>query len=144
MSTVFERMDDSMSQEEQLSWLYQLIERELDKSDNEIDNDLIAECSDYLEELQADDQIISDAEILLRMEQIKQRVADEKARNIPSVTSVKKKTPRLFVKVFIPIAATFLAPLLTSSVAAAVNGTSIGKFLSDNLQIILGIPKGGT
>lgn len=134
----------STSREELVSWLYQLIEHELDKPDNEIDNDLIAECSDYLEELQADDQTISDAEILLRLEQIKKRVSLEKARDIPSGTPVKKKTPRLFFKVFIPIAATFLALILTLSVAAAVNGTSIGKFISDNLQIILEIPKGET
>ena len=134
----------SISREELISWLYQLIEHELDKPDNETDKDLIAECSDYLEELQADDQTISDAEILLRLEQIKKRVSLEKARDIPSGTPVKKKTPRLFFKVFIPIAATFLALILTLSVAAAVNGTSIGKFISDNLQIILGIPKGET
>lgn len=134
----------SMSQEELISWLYQLIEYELDKPDGETDHDLIAECSAYLEELQADEYPISNEEILSRLEQIKQRVAVEKATSKPMETPIKKKSRRRFFKIFIPIAATFLALILTLSVAASVNGTSIGKFISDNLPKILGINKGKT
>lgn len=122
----------SMSQEELISWLYQLIDHELDKPEEETDNALIAECSRYLDELQAGDLEMSDTEILARLEQIKKYGA------------IKKKTRHRFVKVFIPIAATFIMLFLTLSVAASINGTTLGQFISDNLQKISRMAKGET
>lgn len=120
----------SMSQEELISWLYQLIDHELDKPEEETDNALIAECSRYLDELQAGDLEMSDTEILARLEQVKKCGA------------IKKKTRHRFVKVFIPIAATFIMLFLTLSVAASINGTTLSQFISDNLQKISRMAKG--
>ena len=132
----------SMSQEELISWLYQLIDHELDKPEEETDNALIAECSFYLEELQDMENEFSEAEILSRLEEIKKQVVDEKTTIIPGSIPVKKKNHRLLFKVFIPIAAVFSALVLTLSAVATANGTTLGKFLSENYQKISRMSKG--
>lgn len=132
----------SMSREELVSLLYQVIEQELNKPDTETDQDLIAECSFYLEELQDMENEFSEAEILSRLEEIKKQVVDEKTTIIPGSIPVKKKNHRLLFKVFIPIAAVFSALVLTLSAVATANGTTLGKFLSENYQKISRMSKG--
>jgi len=66
-----------MSRDELIKWLYQLIDFELEKPEEETDQDLIMECSDYLEELQAGEDNLSPEEILSRLEKIKAQVARE-------------------------------------------------------------------
>lgn len=65
-----------MSQEKVTELLYKLIERELDRPENETDVDLIAECTDYLEELQTDDYL-SESEILSRLNKIRLQVSKD-------------------------------------------------------------------
>lgn len=66
-----------MSRDELIKWLYQLIDFELEKPEEETDQDLIMVCSDYLEELQAGEDNLSPEEILSRLEKIKAQVARE-------------------------------------------------------------------
>ena len=65
-----------MSQEKVTELLYKLIERELDRPENETDVDLIAECTDYLEELQTDDYL-SESEILFCLNKIRLQVSKD-------------------------------------------------------------------
>ena len=65
-----------MCQEKVTELLYKLIERELDRPDNETDVDLIAECADYLDELQTDDNL-SKSEILSRLKKIRLQMEKE-------------------------------------------------------------------
>ena len=66
-----------MCREELIEWLYQLIDCELEKSEDATDQDLVAECSDYLEELQAGEDNLSPEEIRFRLAQIKDQVMRE-------------------------------------------------------------------
>ena len=66
-----------MCREELIEWLYQLIDCELEKPEEETDQDLIMECSDYLEELQAGEDNLSPEEIRFRLERIKAQVVRE-------------------------------------------------------------------
>lgn len=133
----------SKRQEEQIKKLYQLIEYELDKPEAETDVDLIAECSEYLEELEAGKIDLSDAEILSRLEAIKAQVAEESSATTGEPSPKKKRRPT-FLKIWVPIAATFFALFLTVTVVAHANGTTLGKFLSENLKKISMLSKGGT
>ena len=65
-----------MCQEKVTELLYKLIERELDRPDNETDVDLIAECADYLDELQTEDNL-SKSEILSRLKKIRLQMEKE-------------------------------------------------------------------
>lgn len=133
----------SKRQKEQIKKLYQLIEYELDKPEAETDVDLIAECSEYLEELEAGKIDLSDAEILSRLEAIKAQVAEESSATTGEPSPKKKRRPT-FLKIWVPIAATFFALFLTVTVVAHANGTTLGKFLSENLKKISMLSKGGT
>lgn len=66
-----------MCREELIEWLYQLIDCELEKLEDATDQDLVAECSDYLEELQAGEDNLSPEEIRFRLAQIKDQVMRE-------------------------------------------------------------------
>ena len=66
-----------MCREELVEWLYKLIDCELEKPEDTTDQDLVAECSDYLEELQAGEDNLSPEEIRFRLAQIKDRVMRE-------------------------------------------------------------------
>ena len=138
------RMNTGSTKEELIEKLYQLIEYELNKPDAEADAGLIAECADYLEELQAGEVNLSDEEILSRLEAIQAPVAaksslsTEKTRRIPH----EKRRHPLFLKIFVPIAATFFALFLAITVVAYTNGTTLGNFLSENLKKISLLSKG--
>lgn len=140
------RMNTGSTKEELIEKLYQLIEYELNKPDAEADAGLIAECADYLEELQAGEVNLSDEEILSRLEAIQAQVAaepslsTEKPRRIPH----EKRRHPLFLKIFVPIAATFFALFLAITVVAYTNGTTLGNFLSENLKKISLLSKGGS
>ena len=66
-----------MCREELIEWLYQLIDCEFEKPEEETDQDLLMECSDYLEELQAGEDNLSPEEIRFRLERIKAQVVRE-------------------------------------------------------------------
>lgn len=67
-----------MREEALIEWLYRLLDCELGKPEEAADQDLIAECLDYLEELQTGDNILSPAEIQSRLAKIKTRVERER------------------------------------------------------------------
>ena len=85
----------SRNQEKLISQLYQLIEYELEQPDDEMDMDLISECADYLEELQAGENELSEEEILSRIKQIKQHAAPESSAFKPIHLDGKK---RIYIK----------------------------------------------
>lgn len=133
----------SKRQKELIEKLYQLIEYELNKPEAETDSDLIAECAEYLEELQAGEIEFSDEEILSRLEAIKAQVAAETSlpTSEPEKKSHEKKRPQ-FRMIFIPIAATFLALVLAVTIVGCENWTTLGKFLTMNLKRIASLSKG--
>ena len=45
------------TKEQQIEWLCQIIQKEADKPEDQIDYDLIKECSDFLDELTANDLV---------------------------------------------------------------------------------------
>ena len=134
----------STSREKLISYLYQLIELELEKPENKVDMDLIAECSAYLADLQEGQDELSDEEIQLQLQKIKAQVLVDNSVVLSKNKPIKKKFSHRLLKVFLPIAAAFLVLFLTLSVLASVNGTTIGEFISDNLQKISKLSKGET
>ena len=66
-----------MCKDELIKWLYQLIDCELEKPDDTTDQDLIMECADYLDELQAGEDDLSPEEIRFRLAKIKARTTTE-------------------------------------------------------------------
>ena len=133
----------SKRQKELIEKLYQLIEYELNKPEAETDSDLIAECAEYLEELQAGEIEFSDEEILSRLEAIKAQAAAETSlpTSEPEKKPHEKKRPQ-FRMIFFPIAATFLALVLAVTIVGCENWTTIGRFFSENFKKIATLSKG--
>ena len=81
----------SMSRQATISWLYQIILCELEKTGDESDNDLIADCTAYLDELQADENALTAEEIGERLATIRARVAENPSGIVVAkITSAEK------------------------------------------------------
>lgn len=60
------------TREQKIEWLCQIITNEIEKPDEQRDNDLIMECSEYLDELSDPELVVSDKDIAAGLEKIKQ------------------------------------------------------------------------
>ena len=68
------------AREQKIEWLCQIIENETEKSDKQRDDDLILECSEYLDELSDPELVVSDKDIAAGLDKIKQRLEKNKNR----------------------------------------------------------------
>lgn len=71
----------SNSNEKMISLLYQIIDSELAKPNKETDIDLIAECSDLVDELSNDTHYYTDEELDAKLKELRRRA--EKPNNQP-------------------------------------------------------------
>lgn len=139
----------SMSRQATISWLYQIILCELEKTGDESDNDLIAECTAYLDEMQADENALTAEEIGERLATIRARAAENPSgivfAQIPSAekASAGKKHRKRFFKVVGVAAAIMLVLFFTVSAVAYTKGyRSAWQFAYDNATWIRNIRKG--
>ena len=126
------------SSEQKIAWLCQIIKNETEKSSEEQDLDLIAECSEYMLELSKEDAIVS-------AEKKKQALAEVKSK-YPAVKKkrpVMTKKPKMLRKIVAILAAVILLTFSTLTVAAKVEGYSNAlDFVVANIQRILNMEQG--
>ena len=126
--------------EQKLAWLSQIIENEIEKSPEEQDLDLIAECTEYMQELCA-------GEMTVPTERKEQMLLEVKARMAQEVEEKKviARRPRVWLKVMSAAAAVLILMFSTLTVAAKVGGYSNAfEFLSINVEKFLNMKQGDT
>lgn len=132
----------SASKDELIEYLCQTIQSEVEKGE-EADCDLIRECSDWLDELTADEITFTPEELALRLEVIKSgKIINEVPRKkMRSNGSISK--PRIWSRVTILVASMILLSLL-SVTAMAINAgyDSVWVYISSNFKTILGMDCG--
>lgn len=132
----------SASKDELIEYLCQTIQSEVEKGEG-ADCDLIRECSDWLDELTADEIIFTPEELALRLEAIKSgkiinEVPSEKMRSNGSISK-----PRIWSRVTILVASMILLSLLSLTVMAIHAGyDSVWVYISSNFKTILGMDLG--
>lgn len=132
----------SASKDELIEYLCQTIQSEVEKGDG-ADCDLIRECSDWLDELTADEITFTPEELALRLEAIKSgkiinEVPSEKMRSNGSISK-----PRIWSRVTILVASMILLSLLSLTVMAIHAGyDSVWTFISSNFKTILEMDSG--
>lgn len=132
----------SASKDELIEYLCQTIQSEVEKGE-EADCDLIRECSDWLDELTADEIIFTPEELALRLEAIKSGkfINEVPSKKMRSNGSISK--PRIWSRVTILVASMILLSLL-SVTAMAINAgyDSVWVYISSNFKTILGMDLG--
>lgn len=132
----------SASKDELIEYLCQTIQSEVEKGEG-VDCDLIRECSDWLDELTADEITFTPEELALRLEAIKSgkiinEVPSEKMRSNGSISK-----PRIWSRVTILVASMILLSLLSLTVMAIHAGyDSVWVYISSNFKTILGMDLG--
>ncbi|MBQ7335573.1 MAG: hypothetical protein IJW92_03765 [Clostridia bacterium] len=126
------------SREQKIAWLCQIIKNEVEKPEDQRDLDLIAECSEYLEELSDEESEPSPEQIEKALQETKQKYST------PQITkpTVRKKT-KPFIK--LTIAATVAILVLLSSLTVAAKVTGCGnawEMVIENIQKILNMEVG--
>ena len=146
---VEDEIDRVKTKEEQIAWVCAMIEREAEKEDGEADEDLILECTAFLEELTSEKRAYTKEELEQKLQKIKKEASAEQ-NDFESILpcdgktlhkSHKKKRRALF-KVVAAIAATFLLSFATLSVAAISQGYTISEFITVNIEKIKGMCAG--
>lgn len=121
---------DNRSRKELIAWLTQIINNELNKSDNQIDMDLILECSDYLDELQKENNFYTERDIQAKIAIIKKEVENSTSDNKTARIIRNKHSFSLRKKIVLAIAAAFIVTLLAlTAVAHAQNYDSTWEFI---------------
>jgi len=132
----------SASKDELIEYLCQTIQSEVEKGEG-ADCDLIRECSDWLDELTADEITFTPEELALRLEAIKSgKIINEvPSKKMRSNGSISK--PRIWSRVTILVASMILLSLL-SVTAMAINAgcDSVWVYISSNFKTILGMDLG--
>lgn len=132
----------SASKDELIEYLCQTIQSEVEKGE-EADCDLIRECSDWLDELTADEIIFTPEELALRLEAIKSGkfINEVPSKKMRSNGSISK--PRIWSRVTILVASMILLSLLSLTVMAIHAGyDSVWVYISSNFKTILGMDCG--
>ena len=132
------RFDPTNASDDQIRmWLFAIIDAELEKSDDEIDEELIRECSDceaYLSHSNAD---ITDAEYAAGLAKIKEKAeALKKKSQNEKIIVFKPRKRKVARKALVIIAAVVATMILSVSVVAAFNGTNAWDFILDNIKRI--------
>ena len=132
----------SASKDELIKYLCQTIQSEVEKGEG-ADCDLIRECSDWLDELTADEITFTPEELALRLEAIKSgKIINEvPSKKMRSNGSIGK--PRIWSRVTILVASMILLSLLSLTVMAIHAGyDSVWVYISSNFKTILGMDCG--
>lgn len=135
----------SLTNDELISLLYKIIDTELEKPDDEADADLIAECSDFIEELNSDFPAFSDIEIDQKLKALYAKAKAEKAETLPLKESSQSlvSSPRWISKrklKWIGIVAASLITISTITIAATTDFFSKAwNYVTTNVQKIVGM-----
>ena len=131
------------TKEQQIAWLCQIIDREVEKPDDEIDHDLVMECSEFLNDLTFADKPYSDEEIEEKLKQVKgaSAEAEQKAQILSAPKTKKRSKP--WLKAVAALAATFTVFFATFSVVAKTQGYgSAWEYVITNARRIIGLDPG--
>lgn len=132
------RFDPTNASDDQIrAWLFAIIDAELEKNDDEIDEELIRECSDceaYLSHSNAD---ITNADYALGLAKIKEKAEalKEKSQN-EKIIEFKPRKKQVVRRTLIIFAAVVATMILSVGVVAAFNGTNAWDFILDNIKRI--------
>ena len=134
----------SNSNEKMISLLYQIIDSELAKPNKETDIDLIAECSDLVDELSNDTHYYTDEELDAKLKELRRRA--EKTNNQPkqvikAASCTHKEIKRKIKWIGIAVAVMIATSVITIS-AATGQLSKAWQYVSDNIQKILGLAPG--
>ena len=128
------------SAEEVRKWVYAIIDAELEKDPEEIDYDLLEQCAKLEAELPDMDFEISESEYAAGLERIKALVPMAEHKET-KVLKPKKKTKKS-IRIIAILAASLAVLLLSVTTGAAVQGKPVMQFISENIQVILGMNTG--
>lgn len=139
------RFDPTNASDDQIRlWLFAIIEAELEKDDAEIDQELIAECSDCEALLSHSNPEISQEEYALGLARIKEKAQATQAKGANVTIQAKPKKRRFMRVAGYFLAAALAVSILTVGVVAAFNGSAAWEFITTNIQQILGMKPGDT
>lgn len=143
------KMFDSISKEQQIAWLNEIIQKEIEKADDEVDADLILECTEFLAELTSDEILYTEQELEQKLQQIKEKASTDEQNSVEdlpqkdaTVFQNKPKKRRVILKVAAVLAATLVLFFATVSVVAISQGYSVSEFISMNIEKIKGMGAG--
>lgn len=128
-----------------ITWLIQIIDNELDRPDEQIDADLIAECSDFLDELQKEKAAFTERDIQQKIDVMR---TEAHAAAAGAKTAALPRAPRripLYKKILVAVAA---ALLIAASVLVAAahfrNSDPIWDFIEKHISQINRMSPGDT
>lgn len=138
---------ETATKEQQIAWVCQIIQKEVEKPDGEIDYDLIQECNEFLDELTANDIAYTPEDIEQRLQKQKEDMQASPAtvRNSQSHVSVFTRMRRFKTafRVALVSAVTLTVLLVSVSIVAYAQGyRSAWSFISTNIQKIVGMNPG--
>ena len=139
------KFDPANASDDQIRlWLFAIIEAELEKDDAEIDQELIAECSDCEALLSHSNPEISQEEYALGLARIKEKAQAAQAKGANVTIQAKPKKRRFMRVAGYFLAAALAVSILTVGVVAAFNGSAAWEFITTHIQQILGMESGDT
>ena len=143
MRTEKSKGNETMTKEQQIAWLQQIIEYEIGRPAEEMDCDLIKECTAFLGELTCADRPFTDEEIEEKLRNLKGE--REQAKPTAQILSAprSKKGCKPWIKVIAVLAATFTVFFATLSIVAKARGyASMREFVRVNARKIVGMDTG--
>ena len=143
MRTEKSKGNETMTKEQQIAWLRQIIEYEIGRPAEEMDCDLIKECTAFLGELTCADRPFTDEEIEEKLRNLKGE--REQAKPTAQILSAPrgKKGCKPWIKVIAVLAATFTVFFATLSIVAKARGyASMREFVRVNARKIVGMDTG--
>ena len=135
--------DNSTAQDREIERLLDIIDREIEKPDEEIDYDLIEECTARLDELTPLERPYTDEDIEKNLQKLKDdiRKTEESAKIRSAPTANRWNRP--WIKVASAIAACFVVCFSTLSIVAKTQGyDSTWEFVVTNARKIVGMEPG--
>ena len=132
------------SKDELIEYLCNTIQYEVEKGED-ADYDLVRECSDWLDELTADEFVFTPEELAARLEAIKNGKVIHLSRTHKSHSHQPFIKRKVFARVSILVASLVLLSFLSLSVLAMHAGyDSVWLYISTNIKTILGMEQGET
>ena len=138
----FEEIIDA-TKEQQIAWLCQIINSEVEKSDDEVDYDLVMECTEFLKDLTSADMPYSNEEIEEKFKKIEGDIAQAEQRGQILSAPTHKKRFKPWLKIVVALAATFSVFFATLTVVAKTQGySSAWEFVATNARKLIGLESG--
>ena len=132
------------STEEIRGWLYAIIEAELNKDEEQIDYELIQECSDLDAYLAGNESPLGEEEYQQGLQLIQSKTTVRHEENAGLSSPVLQKKKRWSVRVAIIAAAVLIVMFSTIAVVATSQGLSVADFISENIKKITSMKPGET